>query len=130
MKQQIKLFNLVEFEKPHKKEKQEEKEDGLDPMTRFAMRHLKNQHAKHREPKERKWVKGLILGSKEITLRIISFLNVEDVLVIMLVSKEWNKLANNRYMWKHFYTLQFGKPAFFNSKTGLISFIKISYISL
>lgn len=70
--------------------------------------------------KKTKWINGLIGGSKEISLRIISFLNVEDIMVIMLVNKNWNKLANNKYLWRHLYKLQFGSIKKHEKNLGLV----------
>jgi hypothetical protein len=53
------------------------------------------------------WFNGLLLGDKETSLRVLSFLEADDVCRTSRVSKNWRKVSKNNHLWKFLFKKEF-----------------------
>jgi hypothetical protein len=66
--------------------------------------------------KETKWLQGLILGSKEISLRVLSFLPAEDVCRVSRINRNWKKISTNEHLWRFLFKKEFKSDVKMKSK--------------
>jgi hypothetical protein len=66
--------------------------------------------------KETKWIQGLILGSKEISLRVLSFLPAEDVCRSSRINRNWNKISKSEHLWRFLFKKEFKSDVKMKSK--------------
>jgi hypothetical protein len=53
------------------------------------------------------WFDGLILGDKETSLRVLSYLEADDVCRTSRVNKNWRKVSKNNHLWKFLFKKEF-----------------------
>eukprot|EP01080_Neovahlkampfia_damariscottae_P012242 gene12242-5827_t len=56
---------------------------------------------------QEKWYDGLILGDKEISLRVLSYLKADEVAKCQKINKNWKKLGKNDHLWKFLFKKEF-----------------------